>query len=49
MECHPYLSSGAADAAEQFGELCARFGKLDFFCINDTSDNAAPDAPQLLP
>ena len=43
-----YLSSGAADAAEQFGELCARFGKLDFFCINDTSDNAAPDAPQLL-
>jgi len=42
------LSSGAADAAEQFSELCARFGKLDFFCINDTSDNAAPDAPQLL-
>jgi hypothetical protein len=42
-----YLSSGAADAAEQFGELCLRFGKLDFFCINDTSDNAAPEAPQL--
>lgn len=43
-----YLSSGAADAAEQFGELCARFGQLDFFCINDTSDNAAPDSRQLL-
>lgn len=43
-----YLSSGAADATEQFGELRASFGKLDFFCINDTSDNAAPDTPQLL-
>jgi hypothetical protein len=43
-----YLSSGAADAAGQFAELAARFGHLHFFCINDTSDDAAPDAPQLL-
>lgn len=43
-----YLSSGAADADEQFADLCARFGRLDFFCINDTSDDAALDAPQLL-
>jgi hypothetical protein len=42
-----YLASGAADAAAQFAELIARFGKLDYFCINDTSDDAAPDAPQL--
>lgn len=43
-----YLSSGAPDADAQFEELVARFGHLHFFCINDTSDNAEPDAPQLL-
>jgi hypothetical protein len=42
-----YVASGAADAAAQFAELIARFGKLDYFCINDTSDEAASDAPQL--
>ncbi|WP_426116280.1 stealth family protein [Massilia sp. PWRC2] len=43
-----YLSSGAADAPAQFEELLARCGHLHFFCINDTSDNAAADAPELL-
>lgn len=43
-----YVSSGAPDATAQFDELVARFGQLDFFCINDTSDNAAPGTPQLL-
>ncbi|MDL2355880.1 MAG: stealth family protein [Pseudomonadota bacterium] len=43
-----YLSSGDADAAGQFADLAARFGSLLFFCINDTSDDAADDAPQLL-
>ncbi|PWF44373.1 Stealth CR1 domain-containing protein [Massilia glaciei] len=43
-----YLRTGAADAARQFEQLRARFGRLPFFCINDTSDEAAPDAPELL-
>ena len=43
-----YLSSGDEDAACQFDELAARFGRLLFFCINDTNDDAADDIPQLL-
>lgn len=43
-----YICSGDADAAQQFEDLNARFGELAFFCINDTSDNAASDDPQLL-
>ena len=43
-----YLSSGAEDTARQFDELAARFGRLLFFCINDTSDDADDDIPQLL-
>jgi hypothetical protein len=43
-----YLSSGDADAARQFDELAQRFGSLLFFCVNDTSDDATADAPQLL-
>ncbi|MES3021964.1 MAG: Stealth CR1 domain-containing protein [Pseudomonadota bacterium] len=43
-----YLSTGASDAAQQFKRLRKEFGRLPFFCINDTSDEAAPDAPELL-
>ncbi|SFM40026.1 stealth family protein [Rugamonas rubra] len=43
-----YVCSGDADAAAQFDALAARFGALPFFCINDTSDDAAADAPELL-
>lgn len=42
-----YISSGAPDAERQFQDLMARFGRIPFFCINDTSDDAADDAPQL--
>lgn len=42
-----YFGSGDSDAAQQFAQLTARFGSLPFFCINDTSDDAASDAPEL--
>lgn len=43
-----YICSGDIDATKQFEDLSERFGELAFFCINDTSDNAASDDPQLL-
>lgn len=43
-----YICSGDADATQQFESLIEHFGRLAFFCINDTSDNAASDDPQLL-
>ena len=43
-----YVCSGDADAAAQFDALAARFGARPIFCINDTSDDAAADAPELL-
>ena len=42
-----YISSGAPDAERQFQDLMAGFGRIPFFCINDTSDDAVDDAPQL--
>ena len=42
-----YISSGAPDAERQFQALIAGFGQIPFFCINDTSDDAFDDAPQL--
>ncbi|MGV8892940.1 MAG: Stealth CR1 domain-containing protein [Burkholderiaceae bacterium] len=42
-----YISSGAPDAEKQFQDLIAGFGRIPFFCINDTSDDAVDDAPQL--
>ncbi len=42
-----YISSGAPDAEQQFQTLIAEFGRIPFFCINDTSDDAVDDAPQL--
>lgn len=44
---HLYISSGAPDAECQFQALIAGFGQIPFFCINDTSDDAYDDAPQL--
>jgi hypothetical protein len=41
------VSSGAADAEEQFQALMTDFGNIPFFCINDTCDDALDDAPQL--
>jgi hypothetical protein len=42
-----YISSGASDAEDQFTTLIAEFGRIPFFCINDTSDDIYDDAPQL--
>ncbi len=42
-----YICSGDADAAMQFDALIESFGELAFFCINDTSDDADKDDPQL--
>jgi hypothetical protein len=42
-----YISSGAADAEQQFQTLIVEFGRIPFFCINDTSDDAFDDEPQL--
>jgi hypothetical protein len=43
-----YVSSGAPDAERQFQSLVDGFGKIPFFCINDTSDDADDDAQELL-
>jgi hypothetical protein len=42
-----YISSGAENAEHQFQGLIADFGSIPFFCINDTSDDAHDDSPQL--
>jgi hypothetical protein len=42
-----YVSSGDADAEQQFETLIAEFGQIPFFCINDTCDDALDDDPQL--
>ncbi len=42
-----YLCSGDADAQEQFALLLERFGTLLFFCVNDTSDDAQANTPEL--
>ena len=44
---HRYVSTGATDQGEAMGALVAEFGDLDFFCINDTTDDAHPDDPRL--
>ncbi|WP_320534127.1 stealth family protein [Robbsia andropogonis] len=42
-----YISSGDIDAERSWQILCARFGDLPFFCINDTCDNAPDNDPRL--
>lgn len=43
-----HISTGDAHAAKQFDWLAQNFGKLPFFCINDTCDEAGDDDPRLL-
>jgi hypothetical protein len=43
-----YICSGDINAEQQFEDLIKHFGDLAFFCINDTSDNAQSNDPQLL-
>jgi Stealth protein CR2, conserved region 2/Stealth protein CR1, conserved region 1/Stealth protein CR4, conserved region 4 len=45
---HLYVSTGAEDASAQLSRLAASWGQVDFFCINDTTDDAPPNDPRLL-
>jgi len=40
---HRYVSTGADDQGAVLEALASEFGALDFFCINDTTDDAHPD------
>ena len=44
---HRYVSTGAHNQQEQLQALQAEFGQLEFFCINDTTDDAHPNDPRL--
>ena len=43
-----HVASGDAQAQRQLEQLLAHFGRLPFFCINDTCDEADDDDPRLL-
>lgn len=45
---HRHVSTGDADQQAQLQCLLAEFGSLDFFCINDTTDDAHAEDPRLL-
>ena len=42
-----YIESGASDLENQLDKLAKNFGKIPFFCINDTCDNAESDDKRL--
>ncbi len=42
-----HISTGDGAARAQFSELRSRFGRLPFFCINDTCDDASGTDPRL--
>ena len=44
---HLYISTGDAALADELTQLSSSMGKLDFFCINDTLDDALPSDPSL--
>jgi hypothetical protein len=44
---HLYISTGEADQMQQIEQLVAQAGAVDFFCINDTTDDAQPHDPRL--
>jgi hypothetical protein len=44
---HRHVSTGDADQQAQLEGLSAEFGSLDFFCINDTTDDAHAQDPRL--
>jgi Stealth protein CR2, conserved region 2/Stealth protein CR1, conserved region 1/Stealth protein CR4, conserved region 4 len=45
---HRYLSTGDAELTAELAELSSSIGQLDFFCLNDTLDDALPSDPRLL-
>jgi len=44
---HLHVSTGDADVGYQLDLLASLVGAVDFFCINDTTDNAGPQDPRL--
>jgi Stealth protein CR2, conserved region 2/Stealth protein CR1, conserved region 1 len=44
---HRYVSTGEADQDAQLRALVTDFGALEFFCINDTTDDAHTHDPRL--
>jgi len=44
---HRYVSTGDMDQASELKLLADQFGRLDFFCINDTTDDAHAEDPRL--
>ena len=44
---HRYVSTGDRDQAVELKRLADQFGQLDFFCINDTTDDAHAEDPRL--
>ncbi len=44
---HRHVSTGEADQQAQLQALQTDFGALDFFCINDTTDDAQSQDPRL--
>ena len=44
---HLYVSTGAAAEEMQLDLLVSTVGVLDFFCVNDTTDDAHPHDPRL--
>lgn len=44
---HAHVSSGDLHDGQELDRVLAQFGALDFFCINDTTDDAHPGDPRL--
>ena len=44
---HLYVSTGAPGTQQQLAYLASQLGQLDFFCINDTTDDAEQQDPRL--
>jgi Stealth protein CR2, conserved region 2/Stealth protein CR1, conserved region 1 len=45
---HLYISTGSCMASTELQDLQQQFGALDFFCINDTTDDAHSEDPRHL-
>lgn len=45
---HLYVATGGDDVTSQLGHLTSSWGQLDFFCMNDTTDDAGPNDSRLL-
>ncbi|PZO15487.1 MAG: exopolysaccharide phosphotransferase [Burkholderiales bacterium] len=44
---HQHVTTGCSDQAQQLDALLASAGELDFFCVNDTTDDAHGHDPRL--